>query len=161
LKPRVPKTLRKTLLTVVILIMVFLGAGAAYVYFADRPAKPVTTLQVPNPDAEPGLFKPSVPRPNSTESAAIEALDTPVKAGNNTSVTVKTLPTSSCTIVVAYNDVASKDSGLVAKTADAYGSVTWSWTVEPAAAVGIWPVKITCGFNGRTAFVQGDLQVTN
>jgi hypothetical protein len=69
------------------------------------------------------------------------------------------LPGSKCTISVAYSDVPSKDSGLTPRTADNYGVVTWAWTVEPAAAVGTWPVKVTCALGTKSAFVQGDLQV--
>jgi hypothetical protein len=93
------------------------------------------------------------------EQAALQALTSPVKAGQNSSVNVKTNATSTCTINVSYNNVASKDSGLTPKVADAYGNVSWSWTVDPTAPVGSWPVKVTCVYRGRSAVVIGNLQV--
>jgi hypothetical protein len=86
-------------------------------------------------------------------------LTSPEAPGDNVSMSVKTVPTSTCTIRVEYNKIPSTDSGLVAKTADEFGIVSWTWTVGEDVPLGTWPAKVTCVYNGRSAVVQGDLQV--
>jgi cytoskeletal protein RodZ len=154
------KTLRNTLVTVAVLITLFVAGGAFYVWYSER-----TPVEQPKPTAktsgEPSaLPKPSQPRPSAPEQVAVQALTSPVKAGANSSMSIKTNATSTCTISVTYNNVAEKDSGLTPKVADAYGSVTWSWTVDATAPVGTWPVKSTCVFHGKSAVVIANLQVT-
>ena len=153
------KTVRNTLIAVVSLIALFLGSGVAYVWYSGRtPVKqpgPVSTKST-EPSALP---KPSLPGPNAPEQAALQALTSPVKAGENSSINVKTNATSTCTINVSYNNVPSKDSGLTPKIADDYGNVSWSWTVASTAPAGTWPVKVTCVYHGRSAVVIGNLQV--
>lgn len=161
--PRTSRTVRNTALSALIMLVLFILLGVGYVLYSERQdSGPISTVAVNKKEAEPVVPEPPAPRADATEFAAIEALNTPVKAGTNTSVSVKTLATSKCTIAVSYKDVPSKDSGLVPKTADKYGSITWSWTVEPTASVGNWPVNVTCVYkNGKSAFVQGNLQVTD
>ena len=139
--------------------MLLVAAGAAYTFLMGHQASntPVHTTADVAP-VEPAI-KPSKPAPNAPESAAVESLTSPVAPGANASVAIKTNPGSKCTIAVVYNNVASTDSGLVAKIADDYGDVSWSWTVGPDVPLGTWPVKVTCAYNTRSAFVQGDLTV--
>ena len=139
------------------MLIIAVLAGVAYVYFSGKtPAKPASADKPA--DIYPAI-KPKVPSPSAPASAAIESLLTPVSLGSNTSVSVKTVPTAKCTISVTYNEVPSKDSGLSPKTADVYGNVVWSWTVEKTAPLGTWPVKVTCVYNKKSAVVIGNLQV--
>ena len=153
-------TLRNTLIAVVSLILLFVLAGVGYVWYSER-----TPVEQPKPEAkstEPSaLPKPSKPSPNAPEQVALQAFTSPVKAGENSSISVKTNATSTCTISVTYNKVPSKDSGLTPKVADDFGNVTWSWTVPDTAPVGAWPVKVTCVYHGRSAVLISDLKVTN
>lgn len=160
-KVRVPKAVRTALLSMVILTILLLGAGAAYTWYAGQsaPVKPLTTAVAAVSQPSDAPIKPHTPSPNAKESAAIEMLSSPVAPGQNAVVSVKTQPTSSCTISVVYGTTTSKDSGLGTKIADDFGTVSWSWTVDPTAAIGTWPVSIVCAYNGRTAVVQGDLTV--
>jgi hypothetical protein len=161
LKRRVPRTIRNIVISIVILIILFVGSGIAYVYFtnkSDANNAPVATAG--DTTQSYGEIKPSKPNPKAPEQAAVESIITPVSAGSNSSISVKTNAGSKCTITVTYKDVLSKDSGLTPKTADAWGNVTWSWTVDASAPVGTWPVKVTCVYNGRSAVVIGDLKVT-
>jgi flagellar basal body-associated protein FliL len=158
--PRMKKTILNTLITVTVLIILFLGAGIAYVLVSEK-----TPVEQPVPAAktsgEPSaLPKPSQPSPNAPEQVAVENLTSPVKPGTNSALTIKTNATSTCTISVTYNGVASKDSGLTPKVADAYGNATWSWTVDASAPAGTWPVKATCVYRGRSAVAIANLQVT-
>jgi hypothetical protein len=154
------RTIRNIAISVVVLSALFVVGGAAYVMLSGNNAKQ-DTASAPKTDSNNfALPKPQAPNPKAPEGAAVESLLSPAKAGTNTSISVKTNPTSSCAISVTYNDVPAKDSGLITKTADAYGVVNWAWTVESSAPAGTWPVKVTCSLNKKSAVVIGNLQVT-
>lgn len=158
---RVPKSLRNAVLGVVVLIVLFGLAGVAYTLFAGSPEVKPRAQSAPKPDANTySAPKPVQPAPNTPVGVSVVSLLSPVLAGSNTSVSIRTIPTAICTISVAYNGVASTDSGLAAKTADAYGMASWTWTVGRGVPPGNWPVKVSCSHNGRSAVVQTLLQVT-
>jgi hypothetical protein len=143
-----------------VLIILFAGAGVAYVYYTGKDSNAKDEQPLTAPEVKRALPKPRMPGPNAPVGVAVESLTTPVAQGANASLIIKTNATSTCKIVVAYNNVPAKDSGLADKVADDYGLVTWTWTVDPTAAPGSWPVKVTCGYHGKTGFVQTTLQVT-
>jgi hypothetical protein len=143
-----------------VLIILFIGAGIAYVYFSGKtPYEPPKTQKKAVSDEAQPFPKPKKPSANAKEGVAVISLLSPVSRGANTSITIQTNATSKCTIVVAYNGVASRDSGLSPKVADDYGTITWTWTVDKTAPLGTWPVTVTCVFNGRSGVVIGNLQV--
>lgn len=153
------RTIRNVIVSALVLLLLFVGAGVAYVLIiggSDSNAKDVQTSTT----SDTGLPKPHKPAPNAPESAGLESLFTPVKIGQNTSMIVKTLPDSTCSITFTYNNVASKDSGLAAKKADEYGTVSWSWTIDSSVPVGKWPAKVTCVYNKKSAIVIGNVEVT-
>ena len=98
----------------------------------------------------------------STEplSVTIQSLLTPVPQESNASMTVKTAAGANCTIKAVYAGVASRDEGLVAKTANASGSVDWTWTVEQSAPLGTWPVTVTCTRDGQSVTARGSIVVS-
>jgi hypothetical protein len=142
-----------------VLLILALIAGAVYVYFADRQSPPTqaASAQTDHPSSIP---EPTQPGPNAPESASVQYIENPVAAGQNSTITVITGPLSKCTIVVEYNGVVTKDSGLAPKSADNRGSITWAWTVPKAATPGKWPAKVTCVRNGKTGYVEGTQQIT-
>jgi hypothetical protein len=157
------KAIRNIALSIIVLAVIFVGVGVGYVLITGRTSIEAKTEPVPpSASAEPGaaIPKPNKPAPNAPESAGIESLDTPVKISQNTSMSVKTLPNSVCTISFTYSNIVSKDSGLVQKNADDYGNVTWSWTISGDVPVGKWPAKATCSYNKKSAIVIGDVEVT-
>jgi hypothetical protein len=143
-------------------LTIFVGGGVAYVKFygSTTDTKESNAPVAPTPDL--AIPKPPKLAANAPENAAVHALTSPVKAGENTSITVKTNPESVCSINVSYNNVPAKDSGLVTKPSDPYGSISWTWTVDKTAPPGKWPVKVTCVYtpNKKSGVVIGDLQVT-
>ncbi len=158
INPR-PKTARNIGISVVVLLVLAVGGGAAYTYFLGpenlQSAEPVAAPVSPSSP----LFTPSKPAANAKVGASVQTLTSPVAPGSNASISVKTNAGSKCTIVVIYDKAVSTDSGLAPKVADEYGTVSWTWTVEKTAALGKWPVKVTCVFNTQSAVVQGDLEV--
>jgi hypothetical protein len=159
-KFRVPKSVVRALISVAVLLVLIIGAGVGYVWYAGRhPMNRPQTEEQPIVNAKKPDFKPIKPAPNAKESASIQSLTSPVAPGDNAMVTIHTLPDSVCTISVVYDKTASTDSGLAQKNADEYGLLSWTWTVEPTVPLGKWPVKISCAYDGKGAFVQGDLVV--
>ena len=158
---RAAKKLRNIVVSVLILIVLFAAAGFAYTFFiGGNTAKPADTPK-PAANTEPGDIKPTPPAANAKVGAAIGSVMSPVAAGSNTSVNARTLAGAQCSIIVTYNGVASHDSGLETKTADAYGVVSWTWTVGSGVPAGTWPIKITCVKGAQSAVVDGSLQVTH
>jgi hypothetical protein len=156
------RTLRNVVISIFVLMILFMGGGIAYIKFYG-PSSNAKANQSPI-DTTPDLALPKPPKisPNAPESAALESITSPVKAGENTAISVKTNPDSVCTINVTYNNVPAKDSGLTPKPSGVYGNVTWSWTVDKSAPAGKWPVKVTCVYtkNKKSGVVIGDLQIT-
>jgi micrococcal nuclease len=72
-----------------------------------------------------------------------------VRRGATASVAAKTSARIGCTITVQYKSGPSKAAGIVPKTSDASGNVSWSWKVGTNTTPGSWSVIITCG--GATA----------
>jgi hypothetical protein len=68
-----------------------------------------------------------------------------VHPGDYASVTVQTRPGAWGTIRVVYKSGPSKAKGLVPKTADPSGRITWTWKVGTHTTRGDWPVTITVG----------------
>jgi len=158
-KAAIRKRIRNTAIASVVLLVLLVGGGIAYIWYTgQQQAKPTTKTTT---EAPVEAVKPSAPNPNTQESAAIEFLSSPVAPGDEASVNVKTVATSSCAISVTYNNVPSSDPGLKEKVADDFGNVSWNWTVGKNVPAGTWPVKVTCSWHGKTAVVQSDLVVTH
>ena len=154
------KTIRNILISIGVLLVLAVGLGVGYTWYTGQQSNVVNEKSAEDVTSVQPVAKPVQIDPNAPESASIQALTTPTSPGENSSVTVKTNPASECSITVTYNDVASKDSGLVKRIADEYGIVSWAWTVDANAPSGKWPVKVTCTYNKKSAYVQGELQVT-
>ena len=155
----VGQVIKQLLITVLIMVLLFVIAGAVYVYITGKDA--ASTLPPPPPVAEvkQPFSEPTMPGPNAPNGASVQYISTPVRPGENSTINIHTGPDSACTIVVAYNNILSKDAGLAPKTANKYGTVSWTWTVSKDAAIGKWPVKVTCERNKKTAYVEGYLEV--
>jgi hypothetical protein len=147
-------------LSALILLILFAVAGVVYVRFGGTSSKQASSTNAAPPPQQLSLPAAHKPDPKAPVGVALQSLYTPVKAGQNTSITIKTTPTAKCTIKVTYDGHASADSGLAAKNADEYGMATWSWTVEKTVPAGKWPVAVTCVYNKHSGFLQKDLQVT-
>ncbi len=157
-KQKVFRSIRNAAISIAVLLVLFIGAGVAYTWYEGR--KPAVNTVVAPTTTTPSTIKHIAPAENVQESASVQSLTSPVMPGDNASITIKTNPGSWCTIKVEYNKVASKDSGLIGKTADDYGTVTWAWTVESTVPLGSWPVTVTCLRNKLSAVVIGSLVVS-
>lgn len=157
-KKRVIRSIRNILISIGVLIALFVLAGAAYTWFIGRNQVPDQKTTATDTTPAP-VIKTVDPAPNAPEGVSVQSLTSPVTRGDNASVTIKTNPGSWCTITVVYDKTASTDSGLTGKTADDFGSASWTWTVDATAPLGKWPVTVTCLRNKLSAVVVGDLVV--
>lgn len=142
-RARARKRNRKILLSAFIILLIFVAGAAGYVWYTG---KNVDVANMP----EPLEFKPKAEiehveqAENVPQGASIQSITSTLIPGSNASVIVKTNTKSTCGISVIYDKIASKDSGLIDKESDRYGSISWSWTIDQSAPIGRWPVKITC-----------------
>jgi len=161
LKVRVPKPIRSALISIFVLIVLSVIAGIVYVLVSDMSSsKPNHPVAKASQDQVSPLPKPVAPGLNAPEGVAVETITSPVTAGSNSSITVSTNAGSACVIAVTYSGVASTDSGLAPKIADAYGNATWTWTVGSSVPVGNWSIRVTCSYHGRTGVSDSNLVVT-
>lgn len=135
--------------------------GIGYTYYSDQNSttKPIATAAAAPEIQEPTITR-AAPTPNTPVGVSIEAIDSMVVVNTQASVSVRTTRGAACMIKVLYNKVPAHDSGLVPKTADDFGNVTWTWLVGADTPPGMWPVTITCALNGKSGVVQGNLDVT-
>jgi micrococcal nuclease len=117
-----------------------------------QPARNVvtpTTRPAPNaPAAPPSATPGSTGAPGTGAVQIVSALG--ARPGGTASITAKAPPGASCSI--AYTTPAGTPStaqGLVPKTADSAGNVSWTWSIGTATRPGTGTVAVSC--NGATA----------
>ncbi len=154
------KTWKKIVISALLLVVLFFILGFVYVFIGDGSSSKLTQVKAINVHYA-TVKPPPKPSPNTPVGVALEALDSPVAPGSNTSMIITTTPTAKCDITVSYDGRKSTDSGLVPKTADAYGSITWSWTVPQNTPSGNWPIYVACYFHTKWAQLDETLDVSN
>ena len=157
-KKRRKKTLRIVALVVLFLMLILVGLGVFYTWYMGQNKPVETTQEIKRVNHNP-LPAVSKPYENMPVGVALQHFTSPVSKGENSSIGIRTTPTAACSIRVEYDDIASKDTGLIPKVADEFGSVEWTWTVEASRPSGTWPVEIVCAYNTRSAFYKADLVV--
>ena len=165
LKKKFARVAGKIFLNAALLLVVIVTIGIAYVYFNHETSADGTTEEIVV-NNEASAIKPSAPNPNAPASAAVLGITSPVVPGHNTSLSVRTNPGAECDIVFNYKDknkkeITYRDSGLIRKTANEFGSISWAWTVGKEVPEGKWPVNVTCHYYDRSAVVIADLVVSN
>lgn len=66
----------------------------------------------------------------------------------------KTAGRISCSIDVEYSSGSSTAAGLVTKTSDSAGLVSWTWKVGARTTQGSWPITVTCGSGSAKTFIK-------
>jgi hypothetical protein len=153
------KRLRRTIIGSIMGVTLIIGGGLVYTWWMGRHAKLAPQVEAATVQDSRPFFEPTAPDPRENVGVAIQALTSPLTPGSNASVSIRTFPDATCTITVTYNNVKSTDSGLAGKTADEYGTIVWSWSVESNVPIGKWPVDITCIHHEKTGYVRGDLVI--
>lgn len=161
MRPRNFKPLRRTLISMFVLFVLFVAAGIGYTWYMGQKPAIASAIEAPVEVQGPSLFKPSARGNNTAVGASTQSIDSPVLPGSNSTIVVRTAPAAACTITITYNKIVSKDSSLVDKVADEYGMVSWSWVVGPSTPIGKWPVKVLCTVDVNSAMTIGYLEVVN
>jgi hypothetical protein len=161
-KIRIPRALRTTVVSMLVLLILFGGGGFLYTYYVDKLNSNSANAAGTVADQQPAeAIKPTKPSPNTPEAASIEVLESPISRGQTDMLSVKTQATSICSIIVTYyGGLVAHDPGLTNKTADDFGTVNWNWNIPPNAPLGKGMVKVNCDFSKKSAMVEGDLQIT-
>lgn len=159
MKKSILRRIRNIAISTAVILLVLIGAGVGYTFYMSKTEAPVV-VNTPEPVVKANTVKHAKIAANAPASASIQSLTTPVMPGDNAAVSVKSNPKSECSIIVEYNKISSKDSGLKPKVSDEFGLITWSWTVDADAPEGKWPVTVTCAYNKKTAVVEGKLVVS-
>jgi micrococcal nuclease len=110
-------------------------------------AAPATTQTAASPTATVTPSAATTPTPAAQAQTVVTFVNAPlmVARGNNATLQVKTAPNTSCAIEVDYKSGASTAAGLVTKTSDGAGNVSWTWKVGSTTTPGSWPITVTCG----------------
>jgi hypothetical protein len=86
----------------------------------------------------------------SNNGVSIVSLTTPVLRNQNATLRAVVPPNASCTLTFRTpSGTASDAAGLGTKSADAQGTVNWTWLIAQSTTVGNGSVQVTC--NGVTA----------
>lgn len=146
--------------TIVILVLlpILMSAGLWYVWYSGQHTS--VNVEENKSIAASKPVAPPVQADNTPVGVAQSMFTSPVVAGANSSITVRTKQKAACTITVTYGTDESLDTGLVPRTADEYGVVTWSWKVESNRAAGSYPVDIVCAKDGKSGYYRATLVVT-
>lgn len=161
-KTRAIRRIRNLLIVCSILALVIGGIFVVVLWLMKPQAVkgPVETktAQDAAPDLSSKKFAPDVPI-----GSAIQALTTPIAPGSNANVTIRTTEGAVCSIKVVHLDPYQKelarvnDSGLVDKTADDFGMVTWTWTMPANAAIATWKADMLCKRDSKSTHSVGEI----
>ncbi len=96
------------------------------------PPPPTSTLPPPPTDTQP-------PAPTqASDFQELVGLTSPVNAGADATMTVRTTPGAACSIAVYYKSGRSEAQGLEPKTAGGDGICSWTWKVGSRTTPGTW-----------------------
>lgn len=126
--------------------------SAASPQTSGAPLSPPTTTPWQE-TATPPLLRPTA------SSLRIASVTSQVHAGASATVTAQVAPGADCHIAVTYRSGRSKAKGLVRKTADGLGQISWTWRVGTKATHGDWPMDITSEFGGESQSARSYITV--
>ena len=141
-----------------LVVFIFL-AGFIYIYIGDNGGLGSALPAAYSQSQYKPLPKPAAPSAATPVGTSVEALDSPVTPGSTTSLIIDTKAYAYCNITVKYNNVVSHDPALGTKQADAYGTLTWTWTIPPNAPLGNWPISVTCHDRTHASVVDDQIQI--
>lgn len=148
---------RRMVIAIIVLLFLFAIAGVVYAWYMGRnPENRVVETEAPATVAK--KAEPYQPPADAAVYIVLQSITTPVTIGSTATVTIKTNPKAVCEIVLTVDKKRVSDTALIPKTADEYGLVQWSWTVE--ANSGKWPVEMTCANEGgKSGYYKAELEI--
>ena len=108
-----------------------------------------TTAPVTQPPVVTEAPKPVTPPPVVTEAPKqvldILSVTSPIKGGQNATLSAKGKPNTAYDIKVVYSSGESSAKGLEDKTSDANGNVSWTWKVDAKTKPGTYTITVKGG----------------
>lgn len=151
---------RNIAITIFVLLVLIIGGGVAYTWYVGKHSKvEVAEVVEPHEKLPDPFLNPKKMAPDAAVGVSVQMITSPLVPGSNAMINIKTNNDARCKISVVYDKTASTDSGLSEKVADEFGVVSWTWTVEPTAPVGSWPVIVTCANEKKSGMVKADLKL--
>ena len=120
-------------------------------------ASAVSTLYA-SPGSE--IKKTEAPKETTSLALQITSVTSPVVAGQKATLTVQTAPGARCKISVHYTSTRSAAEGLLEKTAEASGTVSWTWRVGTDMAAGTYRIEVTSTLGEKHASQTTHFTVT-
>ena len=150
-------TLRAIVGGVISLFVVAILGGVVYTWYVGT-YQPVARQATPAPRKQIQIRPPAISQ-TARIGVSVQTVTTPVKLGDNASITIRTNRDASCSIEVEYDGKKATDSGLKPIKSDEFGTGTWSWTVEKNRPKGTWPIEVTCKNKKNSAVVASNFVV--
>lgn len=154
--------LKKVLVFSLVLALLYSVLGVIYIWYVGKESASADEMQL----VESTQKTTTAPithvqqDSNANVGASVQYTSTPLKAGSEAAISVRTSSFATCDIKFTYKDnLDSKAEGLITKTADDYGSVDWHWIVDKDAPVGEWPVTVTCRKNTKSGVVISRIKI--
>lgn len=163
-RSRFLKALRNLGIIIAVLVLI---VAAVYVVmlWLNKPQ----VAHVAEPDAtnqqNPAFIAPRKPPQDVAIGSSIQAISSPVSPGSNASLTIRTTESAVCSVKVVRIDAEMReaqrvsDSGLIDKTADDFGVVTWTWTMPADAVIAPWQADINCTRGTKSTRSIGEIIV--
>ena len=156
---RAKKKRNKIIIALVINILVLIIIGLLLVVWYIWQSGQKTVEVEPLPAVKQQVIEKPKADPTGPVGVSTQVFTSPVQQGANVSLAIRTRAEAACSITVTYDKEKSNDAGLLPKTADEFGVVQWTWTVESSRPVGKWPVDITCGLGKESGYHKEELEV--
>jgi hypothetical protein len=155
-KERRRESLRRTTTGMIAVTLLIIAGGVGYTWYVGDKETAAIAIEEPVPSRRISI-EPTKQDPNANVGVSVQMISSPVAPGANASVSIRTNQLANCTIAVTYDEIAAVDTGLANKKADAYGTVSWSWTVPQSTPKGKAKVKIDCATKKKSGSVTTDL----
>jgi len=153
-------SIRRTTTILLVLTFVAISGGGAYTWYIGQQAAPVANVDTTQVRSKRITSEPPRQDPDANVGVSVQMLSpSEVEPGENASIAIRTNQLANCVITVKYGEIPGTDSGLIKKTADEYGTVSWSWAVPANAPEGRAPVKVDCSNKSKSGTVIADLIV--
>jgi micrococcal nuclease len=126
-----------------------LGVGGGSLSSAAPTPASVVTTPAPAP------AQPVQPVQPPVQPATVTFVNAPLSArhGQATTLIAKTSPSTGCSIRVEYKSGPSHAQGLVARTSDGAGNISWTWIVGSNTTPGQWPIYVACGSASAQTYI--------
>jgi hypothetical protein len=129
---------------------------------ASPPMPKATPKPTPRPTPKPTPHPTPKPtaKPAASLSVTVVSLTSPVSAGQDATLAIRTAAGATCSIEVVYESGPSTAAGLGTKTASSSGNVSWTWKVGSRTSAGTWPIYVTCSKSGISRQLTTHITVT-